>query len=454
MNRGWFWIVSVLGPEVASEPKEGGLRMTTEIHDSHDAVVIGAGPAGLAVARELEHQHGIKALVLDRAAAPAISWRTRYDNFRLNTTGFMSHLPGQRIPFTAGRWPTKEDMVRYFDRYVAQQNIALELGCEVHRVHRTGGVWHLDTSSGEICAPAVILATGNYSAPTIPSWPGLGRFGGGIVHSGNFTNAWPYRGRDVLVVGAGNSAADIAVQLANDGAGRIWLAVRTPPHLVRRAIGPVPSDIFLELFSGVPARMIDPLIAVMNRLMWGDLSSYGFQRPPLGLKATVEKRGRIPTLADELIELVRAGRVEVVGAVKALESDRVMLADGTSVAPHTIIAATGFDTDLDGLVGHLGVLDEHGNPPGGFASHVGNGIFAIGYGIPPNGPLRAIRLNATPLAREIALYLKQIGPSAEAPVGFTPPDLVAPRRQFRVFDGGASVAMQAEIAHAKRKGTR
>ena len=281
--------------------------MTTETQDSPDAVVIGAGPAGLAVARELDHQHGIKALVLDRAAAPAISWRTRYDNFRLNTTGFLSHLPGQRIPLTAGRWPTKEDMVRYFDHYVAQQNIALLLGCEVHRVDRAGGVWQLDTSSGEIRTPAIVLATGNYSAPTIPAWPGLSRFNGEIVHSGDFTNAWPYRGRDVLVVGAGNSAADIAVQLVNDGARRIWLAVRTPPHLVRRAIGPFPSDIFLELFSRVPARMIDPLIARMNRLMWGDLSAYGFQRPPLGLKATVETRGRIPTLADELHRR-RAGR--------------------------------------------------------------------------------------------------------------------------------------------------
>jgi len=428
--------------------------MTTQTQDSHDAVVIGAGPAGLAVARELDHQHGIKALVLDRAAAPAISWRTRYDNFRLNTTGFMSHLPGQRIPVTAGRWPTKEDMVRYFDSYVQRQNIAVELGCEVHRIHRAGAVWHLDTSSGEVRAPAIILATGNYSAPTIPSWPGLSRFGGRIVHSGDFTNAWPYRGRDVLVVGAGNSAADIAVQLANDGARRIWLAVRTPPHLVRRAIGPFPSDIFLELFSSVPARMIDPVIAGMNRLMWGDLSAYGFQRPPLGLKATVEKRGRIPTLADELIELVRAGRIEVVGAVKALAADGVILADGTSVAPQAIIAATGFATDLDGLVGHLGVLDEHGNPRGGFASHVGDGIFAIGYGIPPNGPLRAIRLNATPLAQEIATYLERIGPSVQAPVGFTSADPVAARRQFRVFDGGASSAMQAELAHAKRKGTR
>jgi putative flavoprotein involved in K+ transport len=404
--------------------------MIIETQDSPDAVVIGAGPAGLAVARELDHQHGIKALVLDRAAAPAISWRTRYENFRLNTAGFLSHLPGQRIPLNAGRWPTKEDMVRYFDHYVQRQNIALRLGCEVHRVDRADGFWQLDTSSGQIRTPAIVLATGNYSAPTIPAWPGLKRFNGKIVHSGDFTNAWPYRGRDVLVVGAGNSAADIAVQLANDGARRIWLAVRTPPHLVRRAIGPFPSDIFLELFSRVPARMVDPVISRMNRLLLGDLSAYGFERPPLGLKATVEKRGRIPTLADELIDVVRVGRVEVVAAVKAVGSDSVILADGRSVAPQVIIAATGFGTDLERLVGHLDVLDEHGDPRGGFASHVGDGMFAIAYGIPPNGPLRAIRVNSTRLAREVAAYLTRIGPVQQRFDGVEVQSMTAPEKSM------------------------
>lgn len=367
--------------------------------------MIGAGPSGLAVARELEHRHGIVPVVLERAAAPAVAWRRRYDDFRLNTSGFLSHLPGQRIPLRAGRWPTKEDMVRYFDSYVRAQDITLRLGCEVNRVDRAADGWRLDTSSGTIRAQAVVLATGRYRTPIVPAWPGIDRFAGELVHSGDFSNAWPFRSRDVLVVGAGNSAADIAVQLADDGARRIWLAVRTPPHLVRRAMGPFPSDIFLELFARIPARAIDPLIARLNRLLWGDLSVYGFHRPPLGLKATVERRGRIPTLADELVDAVRAGRVEVVAAVDAFESDRVILADGTSVTPDVVIAATGFSTDLAGLVGHLGVLDREGNPRGGFASHLGDGMFAIGYGIPPNGPLRAIRRNASPLAREVAAYL-------------------------------------------------
>jgi putative flavoprotein involved in K+ transport len=370
-----------------------------------DAVVIGAGPSGLAVARELRHRHGISALVVDKAAAPAVSWRNRYDNFRLNTNGFLSHLPGQRIPLTAGRWPTKEDMVRYFDRYVRQQDITLALGCEVHRIDRAANGWLVGTSSGEIRTPAVVLATGKYRTPVVPRWPGLDQFTGEVVHSGDFRNAWPFAGRDVLVVGAGNSAADIAVQLADDGARKVWLAVRTPPHLVRRAIGPVPSDLFLELFARVPARIVDPVIAQLNRLLFGDLSVYGFHRPPLGLKATVEQRGRIPTLADELVDAVRSGRVEVVAAVASVDSERVILDDGTAVKPEVIVAATGFSTDLDGLVGQLGVLDEDGDPRGGFASHLGDGMFAIGYGIPPNGPLRAIRLAATPLAGQVAAYL-------------------------------------------------
>jgi len=370
-----------------------------------DVVVIGAGPSGLAVARELEHRHRISALVVEKAAAPAVSWRNRYDNFRLNTNGFLSHLPGQRIPLTAGRWPTKEDMVRYFDRYVRLQNITLALGCEVNHIDRAAGDWLVDTSAGEIRTSAVVLATGKYHTPAVPAWPGLDHFTGELVHSGDFRNAWPYQGRDVLVVGAGNSAADIAVQLADNGARKVWLAVRTPPHLVRRAMGPIPSDVFLELFARVPARVVDPLIARLNRLLFGDLSVYGFHRPPLGLKATVEQRGRIPTLADELVDAVRASRVEVVAAVAAVGSGRVILDDGTAVRPEVIVAATGFSTDLDSLVGHLGVLDEHGDPRGGFASHLGDGMFAIGYGIPPSGPLRAIRLAATPLARQVAAYL-------------------------------------------------
>jgi cation diffusion facilitator CzcD-associated flavoprotein CzcO len=185
-------------------------------------------------------------------------------------------------------------MVAYFDDYVRRQHITLKLGVAVSRIdHATGG-WQLDTDSGPIQARSVVLCTGNYCSPMIPAWPGLKDFAGELVHSDEFTDALPYRDRDVLVVGAGNSGADIAVQLADIGARRVWLAVRTPPHLVRRAVGPIPSDIFLEIFARVPSGVVDPVIDRLQRLTVGDLSGYGFRRPPRGLKATVEARGRIP----------------------------------------------------------------------------------------------------------------------------------------------------------------
>jgi cation diffusion facilitator CzcD-associated flavoprotein CzcO len=369
-------------------------------------VVVGAGPAGLSVARELRHRHGLSALVLDEADTPAASWRSRYDGFRLNTNGMLSHLPGQRIPLSAGRWPTRQDMVDYFDSYARRQHIALRLGCEVAHIDRApDGGWQLATSGGELRATAVVLATGGYRTPTTPGWPGIKSFRGEVTHSGDYRNGWRYRGRNVLVVGAGNSGADIATGLVRDGAQRIWLAVRTAPHLVRRALGPIPSDILLEVFARVPAERIDPLIEFSKRLMWGDLSAYGFHRPPLGLKASVEQRGRIPTLADELVAAVRAGRVQVVAAVRDVAPDHVRLVDGSSVTPEVIITATGFAPDLHGLVGHLGVLDERGNPRGGFSTDLGDGLFAIGYGIPPSGPLRAIRRHATPLAGRVAAYV-------------------------------------------------
>ena len=168
-----------------------------------EVVVVGAGPSGLAVARELAHRHGISTLVVEKAAAPAVSWRTRYDNFRLNTNGFLSHLPGQRIPLTARRWPTQEDMVRYFDSYVRRQNIAVALNCEVTSIDRGRQGWRLATSTGELCPAAVVLATGRYRRQTVPPWHGLSHFTGEVVHSGDYRNAWPFQGRDVLVVGAG-----------------------------------------------------------------------------------------------------------------------------------------------------------------------------------------------------------------------------------------------------------
>jgi len=373
----------------------------------HEVLVLGAGPCGLAIARQLQHKFGVRVLVIERSVAPAASWRSRYEGFRLNTTGYWSHLPGQRIGFRHGRWPSKDSMVQYYDSYVARQGIDVELGTEVISIDRpaAGEGWVVETDRGKYEAAAVVVALGNYRVPIPPPWPGVTSFRGSVVHSANYRNPWPFKDEEVLVVGVGNSGSDIAVQLASGVAKRVLLSIRTPPHLVKRSTAGIPADAFALLTAHAPPRMIDSSAAGMRRVTFGDLSSYGFTQPPAGIFTTVRDTGRIPTLADALVKEVKAGRVEVVAAVESIEGGDVRLADGTTITPNSIVAANGFAPGLEGIAGHLGVLGDGGHPTANGIEPADAGLWFAGYAEPFTGPLRSFRRQATPIARAIQQHL-------------------------------------------------
>ena len=367
--------------------------------------MVGAGPCGMAVARQLGHDRGIDALVLDRADAPASSWRRLYDGFRLNTSGFWSHLPGQRIPRRYGRWPSREDMVSYFDDYVVRQGLRLDLGVEVRRLDRAADTWQVTVDDQTLSAAAVVVATGNYHTPMLPRWPGVEEFTGTVLHSADYQNALSYRGLDVLVVGSGNSGTDIALQLGNGTAARVRMAVRTPPHLVPRAVAGVPVDAFTGAFSHLPVPVLDGAAAVMQRLWFGDLSVRGLPAPRRGIYTALLEDSQIPTLADELVPKIKDGSIEIVAAVESFDGDDVVLTDGTTVRPDVVIAATGYRRGLESLVGHLGVLDDDGEPLVNGTPSAAPGLWFAGYDEPLVGPLRSFRNLATRVADDVAAYL-------------------------------------------------
>lgn len=378
--------------------------MSTPISNERVAI-IGAGPCGLAIARQLRHRHEIDAVVLDRATAPASSWRARYDGFRLNTCGLWSHLPGQRIPLKYGRWPARDDMIAYFDAYVRQQNLRVQLGVAVAKVEKNGSTWRVAADGRSYDADAVIIATGNYRQAWMPAWGGVDTFTGRLVHSVEYRNAWPYQSEDVLIVGAGNSAADIAVQLSDNVANRVRLSIRTPPHLIRRSTAGLPADAFALLTSHAPIGVVDRFAAGLRRLQFGDLTSQGLPVPPRGIYTTVQETGRIPTLAEELVDRICDGRVEVVPAVTAFDRDQVTLANGEKITPETVIAATGFRKGLEDMVGHLGVLSPNGCPLVNGAESALTGLWFAGYAEPFTGPLRSFRLQADPIATAVTHHL-------------------------------------------------
>lgn len=247
------------------------------------------------------------------------------------------------------------------------------------------------------------MATGYNHTPHIPDWPGRDTFSGELLHASEYRNAAPYAGRDVLVVGVGNTGAELAVDLVEGGAARVRLAVRTPPHILRRTTLGWPAQATAVLVRRLPTAVVDLAAPVVTRISVPNLSAYGLPRPSTGLYARV-KQGSIPVQDPGLISAVRSRRVEPVAAVEQLDGDKVRLADGTDITPEVVIAATGYRRGLEPLVGHLGVLDDRGRPlvHGRRTASGAPGLYFTGYSNPISGLLREMAIDAKKIARAAA----------------------------------------------------
>ena len=370
-------------------------------------LVVGAGPAGLSVAACLRRK-GVDALVLDRGDAAGDSWRRRYERLHLHTPRVQSALPGLRMPASLGKWVAKDDMADYVRGYAQHHRIEPRFRTEVRRLERTDGLWTAHTDGGDVTARQVVIATGYNCSPIPPAWPGQSSFGGEVLHASDYRTPAPYVGQDVLVVGAGNTGAEIAADLAESGAARVWLSVRTPPNIVPRQLGPVPITIMSIPMEYSPAWLVDPVNRVLQRWVLGDLTRYGLPAAREGVVAQARSTGLTPTIDVGLVKALRAGTVSPVAAVERFDGPEVVLTDGTRFAPDAVIAATGYTTGLAPLVGHLGVLDARGVPlvVGVRSLAAAPGLRFVGLSNPLKGQLFQIRLDARAVARVIAKELR------------------------------------------------
>ncbi len=376
-----------------------------------DVLVIGAGPAGLAAAAELGRR-GISATVLDQSDQLGWSWTERYDGLRLHTVRWMSGLPGAAVPRRYGRWVSRDDYARYLRYYANRFQLRVESGVRVLRVDRSPTGWTLVTSAGPREATAVVVATGNSRRPEIPDWPGLADYRRPVLHSADYREATAIAGQTVLVVGAGNSATEIAAELADVGAA-VQLSVRTPPAIVRRTVLGVPVQLLGLVVDKLPERVAPRLTGLLRRLAIPDLTRFGLTAPVDNGFEHFRREHRVPIIDHGFVRLVQQRRITVVPAVDRFTPDRVVLVDGSSVDPDLVIAATGFRPELTELVGHLEVLDEQGAPLVAGAATVASAphLHFVGYRVVLAGLLREIGREATAVAA--ALSEADLAPQAD-----------------------------------------
>ncbi len=388
--------------------------------DIHDVTVIGAGPAGLSVAYELVRS-GLKPLVLERTGAVGDVWRNHYDGVRLNSGRYFSALSGSKFPLSAGSWPSREEVVRLLETFPARGGFTVQTNTDIEKVSydRQRDVWHIISTEGkQFESRAVVMAIGGCRIPVIPDWEGLRTFPGEIIHSSKFKNTQAYTGKQVLVVGSGNSAAEIASRLAGH-ASSVTVSVRTAPHILPKSIYGIPL-IGIGVWTRYwPTRWVDGILRFLQHRMIGDLSAHGLPYPSLPLSKQYAINNVVPILYRPFIDDVRAGRIHIVGPIQKITGKTVEVfqriqtaqhndTDVVTLEPDVIIVGTGFRTGISKLVKIPGITDkddrvvfsgdqEHPNAPR---------LYFIGQINPLSGLLREIRLEAGRIAQKLKQHIQ------------------------------------------------
>jgi putative flavoprotein involved in K+ transport len=367
-----------------------------------EVVVIGAGPAGLATAAMLERRH-IPTVILERGPRPGSKWHERHPGMQLNTSRRMSQLPKLGMERRHGRWPTAREWAAYLVQYATEMGLAVETDTEATRVERVGDGWRIETTAGSLDARAVVIATGHDHSPRVPEWPGRRSFGPKVMHSSEVRDERSLDGHDTLVVGSGTSGADIATALTAREHGKVWLSVRTPPLIMRRAYLGIPSTL-LGLWAGrSPRAVIDRAGWLLHGALYRDLATYGLSPSPKRLSEGLDAYFS-PLMDNGFADAVRRRQVEIVAAVERLDGDRVVLADGTLLEPSAVVAATGYLTDLEGLLGHLGVVAADGEPVsrGGQSPAGARNLYFAGFRFGLGALLPYISADANQIAKSVA----------------------------------------------------
>jgi dimethylaniline monooxygenase (N-oxide forming) len=353
-----------------------------------EVVVIGAGSTGLAVLKALG-ERGIPARGLERGSGVGGLWRYGNDNrmssayasLRTNVSRPRMQYPSLPMPERYEDFPHHTEMAEYLDSYADAFGLRerIRFGVTVERLEpRASGGWLVALDDGtELRARAAVVATGHDWCPRMPEYPG--GFHGEVLHAHAYRTPGPFAGRRVLVVGAGQSAGEIAVELSRQAA-RTCLAIRSPVHVIPRRIGGTPYD---DRDTWPGNRLPWPL---MNRLFAREVERELGPLPagwPVPGRRLLEE---VPTLSSDLLPAVRRGAVGVRPGIERLDGDRVRFADGREEEFDAIVYATGYRISLPFLAPDL--LEPQGRrlplyrrivPPGL------DGLFLAGFVDAPSG---------------------------------------------------------------------
>lgn len=309
-----------------------------------DVIVIGAGQAGLACGWHLRQQN-LRFLILDAENQPGGNWRNYYDSLRLFSPAAYSSLPGMLFPADARHYPLRDEVVRYLEQYADAFQLPIRQNIRVQKVRRKHGLFLLQASDGQcFCSKALIVCTGGFNQPFIPNIQGLESFRGQRLHSADYRNVDGFSDQRVVVIGAANSAVQIAHELAQ--VSSVVLATREPIRLFPQKILGVDFHAWLKWTGIEKTRWLnDQSTPVLDDGAYRRAMKQGlFERRPMFTQVT---------------------------------STGVLWADGQHAEVDSLIFATGFRPNLGFLAGLHREANGNLAQRNGQAEHV-PGLYFVG----------------------------------------------------------------------------
>ena len=363
-----------------------------------DAVIVGGGPGGLAVSQQLAAS-GISNVVLERGDHAGWMWSQVYDSLRLHTGKHLSSLPGMSFPAGTSLFPTRTEFAEYLGKYADKFQLPLRTGAEATGLRRENGGWTVETPTRLFHSRYVVVATGITSSPVVPNFKGLPSYTGTVLHSREYRRPDQLMGHSILVVGTGNSAAEIASELANAGM-EVAVSVRSGANVIPRSIAGIPTQYLGWSMSWLPGpvqRRITRGTGLIGNLLKRGLTG-------LPRKREFNKCMDVPVIGNSILGHIEVGRVGVLSEVAEFSEQSVRLRDGTDWAGDTVILATGYRAAI-GWMGCHDARDECGFADRRDRVRSANypDLFFVGHNYDGRGGLYNIRVDARRIGRLISL---------------------------------------------------
>ena len=342
-------------------------------------LIIGAVPAGLAVSGSFR-KAGMDFEILEQTNKIASKCNTHYDSLLLHKVKSLSSLPYQDFPVDYPQYIPRQQLVTYYENYAKQFDINPHFNCEVTAVLKKNDLWQIECANDKIFeAQNVIIATGLNRIPKLPNWNGQDSYKGEILHAASYKNHLKFKGKKVLVIGMGNTGAEIALDLA-EAKIDVGVSVRSEIAVIPRDFLGRPIQLTAKKLAKLPFRLGDVMGALVRRITFGTIQQHGLPVSTAQPRILIQEQGKTPIIDLGTIAKIKKGEITVFKDVLEFHENSIRFTDNKIEDFDVVILATGYYPAIAKFLENKGsVLNYTGEPANKIAKGEQKGLYFIGY---------------------------------------------------------------------------